>query len=107
MKLVIVLSSENPETNWNAFRLANLSLKKGDEVNVFLLGEGVEYDKLSSEKFNIKEQVDTFLKSDKAKITACGTCMKLRQQESTEACPIGGLADLYSLVADCDKVLSF
>lgn len=107
MKLGIVLSSKNPETNWNAFRLANLSLKKGDEVNIFLLGEGVEYDKLSSEKFNIKEQVETFLKSDKAKITACGTCMKLRQQESTESCLVGGLVDLYSLVKDCDKVLTF
>ena len=107
MKLAVVLSSNNPETNWNAFRLANLSLKKGDEVSVFLLGEGVEYDKLSSEKFNIKEQVDTFLKSDKAKITACGTCMELRQQESTEACPIGGIEDLYSMVADNDKILTF
>src|SRR3989338_10443356 len=102
MKLAIVLCSSNAETNWNAFRLANLALKKGDEVNIFLLGEGVEYDKFNSEKFNIKDQVDIFLKSNKAKITACGTCMKLRQQESTEACPMGGLEDFYSLVADCD-----
>jgi len=107
MKLAIILSSNNAETNWNAFRLANLSLKKGDEVNVFLLGEGVEYDKLSSEKFNIKEQADTFLQSNQAKITACGTCMKLRQQKSTEACPIGGLEDLYSIVTGSDKVLTF
>lgn len=78
MKLTIILSSKNAETNWNALRLANLALKKGDEVNLFLLGEGVEYGDTSSEKYNVRQQVDTFLQSDKAKIVACGTCMKLR-----------------------------
>jgi len=33
--------------------------------------------------------------------------MKLRQQESTEACPIGGLEDFYSMIANNDKVLTF
>jgi len=107
MKLTIILSSNNVETNWNALRLANLALKKGDEVSIFLLGEGVEYDKSSSEKFNIMAQIETFLKSDKAKIVACGTCMKLRKRESTEACPIGELEDLYTLVAESNKVLTF
>ena len=107
MKLTIVLSTKHPETNWNAMRLANLALKKGNEVHLFLMGEGVEYDKDSNEKFNIKQQVDTFLKSRKGKIVACGTCMKLRNQESSEACPMGGLVDFYSLVATSDKVLTF
>ncbi len=107
MKLAIILSSTKAETNWNALRLANLALKKGDEVAIFLLGEGVEYEKFSSEKFNIKEQVNSFLRSEKAKITACGTCMKLRQQESTETCPVGGIEDLYSLIADYNRVLTF
>ena len=107
MKLTIVLSTTHAETNWNALRLANLALKKGDEVNLFLLGEAVEYENASNIKFNIKQQVDTFLKSDKAKIVACGTCMKLRHQESTKTCPMGGLEDFYNLVASSDKVLTF
>jgi len=107
MKLSIILSTKNIETNWNALRLANLALKKGDEVNIFLLGEAVEYDKVSSKKFNIKQQIDTFLLSEKAEIIACGSCMKLRQQQSTQACPIGGLENFYSLVAAGDKVLTF
>ena len=107
MKLTFILSSTHAETNWNAFRLANLALKKGDEVRIFLLGEGVEYDKFSSETFNIKEQFETFLQSEKAKIIACGTCMKLRQQESTEACPMGGIEDLYNLVIESDKIITF
>ena len=107
VKLTILLSSKSAETNWNALRLANLALKKGDEVSIFLLGEGVEYDKSSSEKFNVITQIQRFLKSDKAKIVACGTCMELRRQESTEACPMGGLEDFYSLVVESDKVLTF
>src|SRR3989344_3714112 len=107
MKLTIVLSTTHTETNWNALRLANLALKKGDEVSLFLLGEAVEYENASNDKFNIKQQVDTFLKSDKAKIVACGTCMKLRQQESTKTCPIGGLEDFYSLLSASDKLLTF
>ena len=32
MKIAIIISSDDAETNWNALRLANLALKKGDEV---------------------------------------------------------------------------
>lgn len=60
MKLVIIISTPNAETNWNVFRLANFALRQGDEVKIFLIGEGVEYEKGSSEKFNIQEQVENF-----------------------------------------------
>jgi len=107
MKLTIVLSTKHAETNWNALRLANLALQKGNKVSIFLLGEAVEYEVGNSDKYNIKQQIDTFLQSGKAKIVACGTCMKLRYQESTDTCPMGGLEDFYSLVATSDKVLTF
>lgn len=107
MKLTIVLSTKHAETNWNALRLANLALKKGDEVSLFLLGEAVEYEQTSNNKYNIRQQTDTFLQSDRAKIVACGTCMKLRNQQSTQYCPMGGLEDFYSLVTESDKVLTF
>ncbi len=107
MKLAIILSTNNAETNWNAFRLANLAITKGDDVGIFLLGEGVEYEKNTSDKFDIKHLVETFLQSEKAHIQACGTCMKSRNQESSDACPISGLNELYELIATSDKVVSF
>lgn len=107
MKLSIILSTKHAEINWNALRLANLAVRKGDEVSLFLLGEAVEYEQGSNEKYNIRQQIDTFLQSHKAKIVACGTCMKLRHQESTQTCPMGGLEDFYSLVATSDKLLTF
>lgn len=107
MKLAIILSTNKAETNWNALRLANLALSKGDEVGVFLLGEGVEYEQGDNEKFNIKHQAETLLQSENAKIMACGTCMKSRNQEGSETCPINGLTDLYDLIASSEKVLTF
>src|SRR3989338_11406150 len=107
MKLGIIISQTNPETNWNAFRLANFATMQGDEVSIFLIGEGVEYEQSSSEKFNIQEQVAEFLKSEKAHILACGTCLKSRNQEATNTCPMSTMKDLYALVQESDKVLTF
>ncbi|EKD47803.1 MAG: hypothetical protein ACD_65C00281G0003 [uncultured bacterium] len=107
MKLAIILSTTNVETNWNAFRFANFALGQGDEVKIFLVGEGVEYEKHSSAKFNLAEQITAFLKNPNGKILACGTCLKAREQESTEACPISTLKDLHALVKESDKILTF
>ena len=107
MKLAIVLSTKQEETNWNALRLANVALSKGDMVTVFLTGEGVEYEQMSSTQFNIKEQIGKFLQSDKAKVIACGTCMTIRKQGSSKECPEGGIEDLYRLISDSDKVITF
>ena len=107
MKLGITLSTSNGETNWNAFRLANLALSKGDSVSIFLVSEGVEYQQSSSPKFYIKEQVEKFLSSDKAQILACGTCLAIRKQGSSKECPEGGMEDWYRLIAENDKVLTF
>lgn len=107
MRLAIILSTKNAETNWNAFRLANLALKKSDEVSVFLLGEAVEYDKVEQERFDIQKETYLFLQDAKAKIIACGTCMNIRHRQSSRNCPMGGIEDLYSLIATCDKVVTF
>jgi len=107
MKLGIIISTNKSETNWNAFRLANFALKQGDEVKIFLIGEGVEYEAGSSKKFNIQEQIAEFLKSDKARILACGTCLKSRKRKATNSCPMNTMKDLYILVQECDKVLTF
>ncbi|EKE28098.1 MAG: hypothetical protein ACD_3C00100G0003 [uncultured bacterium (gcode 4)] len=107
MKLGIIISQTNSETVWNALRLANFTLTQGDIVKIFLVGEGVEYESGSSEKFNIKEQVSELLKSDKAEIMACGTCLISRKQEGTNTCPMSTMKDLYLLVSECDKILTF
>jgi len=105
MKLGIIIGTDEPETVWNAYRLANFSLKEGDEVRVFLLAKGVESE-TGSEKYNVKEQISSFL-SNGGEIRACGTCMKSRQMDSRDTCPLSSMKDLYQIVKESDKVLTF
>ena len=106
MKLGVIIYSTDSEVVHNAFRLANFSLKEGDQVKVFLLASGVEYESLNSEKFNITELAQKFLIKG-GEILACGTCLNLRKQDSTELCPPSTIQDLYEIVRDCDKTVTF
>ncbi|OGK21750.1 sulfur reduction protein DsrE [Candidatus Roizmanbacteria bacterium RIFCSPHIGHO2_02_FULL_37_13b] len=107
MKLSIILSSNNAEKNWNALRFGNLALNNSDNVSIFLIGEGVEYLKFGNEKFDIQKQVDAFLESGKGEILACKTCMVLRHQKGDKTCPVSGMKDLYNLIKESDKVVTF
>ncbi len=107
MKLGLVIYSNDPESVWNAFRFGNHAIKQHqDDVQVFLLGKGVEAESLDTEKFKITEQMQMLLDAG-GKLLACGTCLKLRQSEGTEMCPLSTMNDLYQLVNECDKVLTF
>lgn len=41
------------------------------------------------------------------KIYACGSCIKSREQESSEACPISTMKDMYNIAKESDKVITF
>ena len=71
-----------------------------------LLGKGGEAESLDTEKFKITKQMQMLLDAG-GKLLACGTCLKLRQSEETEMCPLSTMNDLYQLVNECDKVLTF
>ena len=106
MKIGIIISSNDAETCWNALRYANYSVSQKDEVKVFFMGKGVEYQKVSTDKFNTIEQADKLLKS-RGRVYACGTCIKSREQEGSEMCPISTLKDMYEIVKESDKVVTF
>jgi len=106
MKLAMVISQTNPEVVFNAFRLANFSRKEGDEVKVFLLAEGVELDRIEDPKFDTRWQAESFLQSG-GQILACGTCLKIRNSSGTELCPLSTMKDLYTLVREADRVVTF
>jgi len=106
MKIGIIISSNDAETCWNALRYANFAISQKDEAKVFFMGKGVEYQKVSTDNFNTVEQADKLLKSG-GKIYACGTCIKSRDQESSEVCPISTMKDMYEIVKESDKVVTF
>jgi uncharacterized protein involved in oxidation of intracellular sulfur len=106
MKLALVISQTNPKLVFNAFRLANFSRNQGDEVRVFLLAEGVELDKIDDPKFDVRGQAESFLQVG-GEILACGTCLKLRNSQGSELCPLSTMKDLPALIREADRVVTF
>ncbi len=60
MAWLYVISSNDAETVYNAVRLANVSLQKGKEVKMFMLGRGVEFNEISTSEFDVKSQIAAF-----------------------------------------------
>ena len=111
MKLTVVIYSNDPETVWNAWRFANSALGYDDDVTVFLLGKGVECTNLSSVKYDIPEQMDIF-NDYGGKMIGCGLCCENRQDtmpflREELGCELGSMQQLYALVKESDKVMTF
>jgi len=83
MKVGIIISTDEVETCWNALRFANFCVKQGDEAKVFLMGRGVEYQRASNEKFDTVSQAES------------------------ELCPISTMKDMYDIVKESDRVVTF
>ena len=60
MNVLFIISTNDAETTYNAMRLANVAVKKENDVSVFMLGKGVLFEQSSTEQFNIMEQVNLF-----------------------------------------------
>ncbi|MEW5847051.1 MAG: DsrE family protein [Bacteroidota bacterium] len=106
MKFGVIIETKEPEKAWNAFRFAVASLGKGHEVKVFLMGEAVECQGLSHNRFDVDAQMRKFA-SGGGTILACGTCLKSRQMDSTDLCPISTMADCIEMVEWADRVITF
>jgi len=106
MKIGIIISTNDVEACWNALRYARFCVKQGDEIKVFFMGKGVEYQKISTERLNTVKQAEELMQSG-SKIYACGSCIKSRQQEGSEMCPISTMKDMYDIVKESDKILTF
>lgn len=105
MKLGIIITQTDPETVFNALRLAQYALKEGDKVRIFLSGRGVEMDQIEDPKFNVQQIAQEVLDAG-AEFLACGTCLKLRQSDGSELCPLSTLKDHYEIVRDSDKLVT-
>ena len=106
MKIGIVIYSNDPETVWNAFRFGNFALNEGDGVKVFLLAKGVESESLDTDQFKVTEQMQSFVDNG-GQIFACGTCLKIRQSEGSKICPLSTMKDLYQIIKESDRVITF
>jgi uncharacterized protein involved in oxidation of intracellular sulfur len=105
MKLAIIITQTDPETVFNALRLASYSLKQGDGVKIFLSGRGVEIDRIADAKFDVKKLATEVLDAG-GTFFACGTCLKLRESEGSEICPLSTMKDQYEIIREADKVIT-
>ncbi|MBC8418661.1 MAG: hypothetical protein H8E10_08720 [Desulfobacterales bacterium] len=60
MNMLFIISTDDGETIYNAMRLANVGVEKGDEISVFMLGKGVLFEKSGNEAFDVMGQVNKF-----------------------------------------------
>jgi len=101
----MIITQTDPETVFNGLRLALFSLEQGDQVRIFLSGKGVEIDRIEDPKFDVKGQAQKVLEAG-GQFLACGACLKLRDSEGSEVCPLSTLKDQYEIVRDSDRVIS-
>lgn len=105
MEIGIILETNNPEKVWNAFRFAITALDENNEVNVFLLGDGVEAPDLDHEKFNPHGTMVKY-RREGGDLFACGTCLDSRDLEEDDLRPRSTMKDLLQIVEESDKVLT-
>lgn len=106
MKIGLIISTNEPELVWNAFRYGVKAIENKHSVKAFLLGRGVECEEIDDSKFDVKHMLNEFI--DKGgTILACGTCLKVRNRQGTELCPLSTMQDMLDLTVDSDKLLTF
>ena len=82
------------------------SQKNGHEVKVFLMGEAVEIENLHHDKFDVAAQVTAFHEVG-GELLACGTCLKSRNMDGSDVCPLSTMIDCLKLVEWADKTVTF
>jgi uncharacterized protein involved in oxidation of intracellular sulfur len=60
LKVLFIISTDEAETMYNALRMANVGLQKGDEISVFMLGKAVTYELVGGDNFDVLGQVNQF-----------------------------------------------
>jgi hypothetical protein len=92
LKLGIVLSHTPPETFFNARRLANYSLKQGDIVKIFLVGQGVEIDRIADPKCNVRERRASRTCAPRCATSRATDSKSLRVRATPRCCSISSTA---------------
>ena len=106
MKLGLVLSTNDPETCWNVFRLGAIARGEGHNVKTFLVNRGVEIEGIKSEKFDVMGMCGKYMDAG-GEMLACTTCLRFRHKEGSAACPLSSQKELLKMVEESDKVLTF
>ncbi|MBI2957735.1 MAG: DsrE family protein [Chloroflexi bacterium] len=100
----IVLNTKDPETAWNGLRLGNETLRRGNEVSLFLLGQGVEIENVHDDTFDVAGELRKFTTAG-GRMLACTSCLKVRGQQA-RVCSLSTMPELTTLVLESDRVVT-
>jgi uncharacterized protein involved in oxidation of intracellular sulfur len=112
----VLLLVEHPpygsEGPYNALRLADALLERGEWVDLFFVGDGVHAARAGQDPSGAAVSVEGQLRGvlDRgAEVMLCGTCCRSRGlgPEHIDGARIGTIRDLADLVAGADKVVTF
>lgn len=70
------------------------------------MGEAVECETLTHEKFDVAGQLKAYMEAG-GEILACGTCLRSRKMEGTDACPNSTMLDCLHMVEWADQTVTF
>jgi uncharacterized protein involved in oxidation of intracellular sulfur len=115
MTVTIIVNSSpyGTEGPYNALRLADALRVGGQEVELFLMGDGVHTARRGQDPRGAHASLETMLEDliDRGiVVTCCGTCCGTRglaQVDLIEGSATGTIHDLAKLIGACDRVVSF
>jgi len=61
---------------------------------------------LDTDKFKVTEQMKAYINGG-GEIFACGACLESRQSAGLEMCPLSTMKDMYQIVMESDKTITF
>lgn len=107
MKIGVIITTNEVEKAWNAFRYMNTALEMDHEVTTFLMSAGVECEFMDHEFFNVSDQIDRFIEN-KGKIFSCSTCLQFRKlHDRAQRTEITTMLKAVKMTEENDQVLTF
>lgn len=107
MKIGVLITTNDIEKSWNAFRYMNAALEMGHEVTALLMNSGVECEFIEHEFFNISEQMHNFVQN-KGQLFSCGTCLQFRKlRDKVRLSEITTIIKAVKMTEENDKMITF
>lgn len=72
---------------------------------IILSGKGVEIDEIDDPDFDLAAQAQDVLDAG-SEFLACGSCLKLRNSDGSEICPLSTLKAHHEVVRDSDRLIT-
>ena len=106
MKLGIILTTKDYEMIWNALRVATEAKNRNHEVRVFLMGEAMDLENLTHNKFDVMAQISSFISAGGKFIVRGEIPIDIKTKEA-EKLVSSAMNNCIEVIEWADKVVTF